>query len=260
MAAHRPAGNRVELSYDGQPCTYVRPMDAPSRPGEVCGEIHVYCTGHIVNRREGRIDRLGDPCLRGASPGQLVCRYHGGGSPQAKAAASTRMARTRALGEVGQLITEALGHIGAMTGVEQLQQAVNYAGAMSMSYRWLLDELPVQSRWSFTENTTNEGSVQRFVVVDEDGLVGPDAQGVQRLHAYEEGFRYWTRLHGQLLKTAADIGLEERAQRFREDQVRTIGTAIRSIVSGLGRDLDDPQVVPVVQAALRAIASGGPGS
>lgn len=256
MAPHRPKGNRVELSYNGIPCDYVRPMDAPSRPGEVCGEIHVHCRAHIRNRRDGRIDRLGDPCLRNASPGQLICKHHGGNAPQALAAGAANVARQRALGEVGQLITEALGHVSAMSGVEQLQQAINYAGAMSMSYRWLLDELPIQSEWSWQENTSDTGTMQRFVKVTEDGLVGPDAQGVQRLHVYEEGFRHWTRLHGQLLKTAADIGLEERAQRFREDQVRSIGTAIRAIVGGLGRDLDDPEVVPVVQAALRAIASG----
>lgn len=166
------------------------------------------------------------------------------------------VARTRALGEVGALIAEALGVIETMSGTEQLVAAINHAGAMALSYRWLLDELPVRSEWSWTEVEGPQGSRTRWVTIDEGGLIGPDAQGNQKLHAYEEGSRYWTTLHGKLLRTAADIGLEERRQRFQEDQVYTITTAIRAIVEGLGRDLDDPMVVPVVETALLAITAG----
>lgn len=245
---------RVIDSYNGVPCTWIRPDDCPVRPGEPCGQIHQTCTSHKRSTHPDRAHTRGDPCGAHAMVGQLVCRRHGGAQATARANGARRVARERALGEVGQLIAEALDQTAAMSGVEQLTQAINYAGAMSTAYRWLLDELPVQSEWSYEEHTSDSGSVQRFVVVTEEGLVGPDAQGVQRLHAYEEGFRHWTALHGKLLKSAADIGLEERRQRFQEDQVASIGTAIRSIVAGLGRELDDPEVVPVVETALRAIA------
>lgn len=245
---------RVIDSYNGIPCDWIRPDDCPVRPGEPCGQIHETCTGHKRSTSPDRADTRGDPCGAHALTGQLVCRRHGGAQATARANGARRVARERALGEVGQLIAEALDQTAAMSGVEQLTQAINYAGAMSTAYRWLLDELPVQSKWSFEEHTSDAGSVQRFVVVTEEGLVGPDAQGVQRLHAYEEGFRHWTALHGKLLRSAADIGLEERRQRFAQEQVASIGTAIRSIVAGLGRELDDPEVVPVVESALRAIA------
>ena len=245
---------RVIDSYQGVPCTWIRPDNCPERPGEPCGQIHETCRGHIRASHPDRAHRRGDPCGCHAMSGQLVCRRHGGARAASRAAGAQRVARERALGEVGQLIAEALDQTSAMSGVEQLTQAINYAGAMSTAYRWFLDELPVQSDWSFREHTSDSGSVQRFVTVDTEGLVGPDAQGVQRLHAYEEGFRHWTALHGKLLRSAADIGLEERRQRFAEDQVQAIGAAIRSIVAGLGRELDDPEVVPVVETALRAIA------
>lgn len=245
---------RVIDSYNGVPCDWIRPDDCPIRPGEPCGEIHQTCRGHKRSTNPDRADTRGDPCGAHALEGQTICRVHGGRNPNALAKGARRIARERALGEVGQLIAEALDETAALSGVDQLARAINHAGAMALAYRWLLDELPVRSEWSYEENITNEGSMQRFVVVDTEGLVGPDAQGVQRLHAYEEGFRHWIALHGKLLKTAADIGLEERRQRFAQEQVASIGAAIRSIVAGLGRELDDPEVVPVVESALRAIA------
>ena len=254
MAPRKPIPRVVE-SYGGVPCTYVRPDDCPIRPGEVCGQIHEQCTAHKKATAEENAHERGDPCGKAACRGLLVCPVHGGSSPGGRAKRERFAVRERALGEVGKLIAEALDQTAAMSGVEQLTQAINYAGAMSTAYRWLLDELPVQSEWSYEEHTSASGSVQRFVVVETEGLVGPDAHGVQRLHVYEEGFRHWTLLHGKLLKSAADIGLEERRQRFAQEQVASIGAAIRTIVQGLGRELDDPAVVPVVEAALRTIVA-----
>lgn len=252
---------RVIDSYNGVPCDTIRPDTAPNRPGEPCGEIHQHCRGHVralgLNGAPPSPERLakrGDPCRRKAMKGQLVCQTHGGAAPAARAKAERTMAKERALGEVGKLIAEALQQAEATSKIDQLGAAIDQAYAMWLGYRWLLDQLPVQSKWSFEEHTSLAGSTQRFVVVETEGLVGPDAQGVQRLHAYEEGMRYWLALHGKLLKSAADIGLEERRQRFAQEQVASIGTAIRTIVQGLGRELDDPQVVPVVEQALRSIA------
>lgn len=245
---------RVIDSYNGVPCTDVRPANAPNRPGEVCGEIHQFCTGHVKASADERAEQRGDPCRKAAVRGLLVCTMHGGSTKTARAKGAAVMAKERALGEVGELIAEALQQAAATPKVEQLGQAIDHANAMWLAYRSLLDQLPVQSEWSYEEHTSDSGSVQRFVKVETEGLVGPDAQGVQRLHAYEEGMRYWLALHGKLLKSAADIGLEERRQRFAQEQVASIGAAIRTIVVGLGRDLDDPAVVPVVESALRAIA------
>lgn len=252
---------RVIDSYQGVPCDWIRPDDCPIRPGEPCGEIHETCRAHVRARgkdgkppRPERLRKRGDPCGRHALEGQMTCGVHGAAQETARAKGRRRVAKERALGEVGQLIAETLAIAEATAKPEQLGQALDHAYAMWLGFRWLLDELPIESKWSYIEHTSDSGSVQRFVKVDTEGLVGPDAQGVQRLHAYEEGMRYWLALHGKLLKTAADIGLEERRQRFAEDQVRTIGAAIRSIVAGLGRELDDPEVVPVVESALRAIA------
>lgn len=223
-------------------------MTPAAAPCARCDTVHDpgRCNAH---------SRSGRQCRALPLPGQNVCHFHGGRSPQAQAAAQRRIARTRAIGEAGELIADALGVVEAQTGIEQLQTAINHAGAMALAYRWLLDELPLQSTWSWEEIDGAQGSRSRWVNVDAEGLTGPDAQGVQRLHVYEEGFRHWTGLHVRLLKVAADIGLEERRQRFQEAQVTAIGQAIRIVVAGLGRDLDDPQVVPIVEQALRVITA-----
>lgn len=235
-------------------------------PCNTCGQIHTRCASHTKATSPERAERRGQPCGAAAMVGQTVCAQHGGKAPQNRAAATRRITRQRAIGEVGALMAEALGVIEPLSGTEQLVMAINHAGAMALSYRWLLEELPERTQWSWTRPnsitpddgpTLQVGPPTRWVVIESEGRIGPDQHGNQQLHAYEEGFRHWTALHGKLLKTAADIGLEERRQRFAEDQVRTIGTAIRAIVHGLGRELDDPTVVPVVEAALAVIARDG---
>ncbi|WGX98743.1 hypothetical protein [Nocardioides sp. L-11A] len=51
-------------------------------PCQRCGQIHPRCTAHSK--------RSGAPCGRHPSQGQEVCKIHGGGSPQAIAAAERR--------------------------------------------------------------------------------------------------------------------------------------------------------------------------
>lgn len=253
----RPPGPiaRVVDSYHGVPCDYVRPASAPIRPGEVCGQIHTRCTAHLKASAPERAQQRGDPCRAPAMEGQVVCRKHGGGPKHSRAAGAARVEAQRARGRVAPLVAEALAQVQTMSGADQLLNAIHHAGAMALSYRWLLDELPVESQWSWEEVQGEAGGKKRWVNVETAGLHGPDAQGVGRLHAYEEAYRYWTSLHGKLLVEAAKVGLDERRQAIAETQVQAIGAAIRIVVAGLGRDLDDPTVVPVVEAALRALTA-----
>ena len=186
-----------------------------------CGWVHTTCKAHLK--------RVKNPCGNLALTGQLVCRHHGGRAPQNKAKANERIAMERALGEVGKLLAASRLVVEGRTGVEQLQNAINTAGTMAHAYGVLAGRL--------------------------DSLAAaPDEQGRVRLHVYDEGYYRWTKLHGELLRIAATIGLEERRQLFEEQQVAKIGTAIETLVAGLGRSLDDPAVVPVVESALRMIA------
>lgn len=179
------------------------------------------------------------------------CYKHGGNTKNAIIHAT----RVAAENEMGFLIRDALGELDGVPGHEQLGMAIRHAGAMSLVYRRLLDELPVESEWSFLEvQGRGPHAPQRWVTVQETGLLGPDQHGQMQLHPYEAAFGRWTKLHAQLLKTAHDIGMEERRQAFAEAQVRAIGDAIVSMVESLGHQLDDPVVVPIVETTLRSIA------
>jgi hypothetical protein len=180
------------------------------------------------------------------------CYKHGGATVSGR----KNGARLAAEATVGELVVEALGELDGVPGHEQLGMAIMHAGAMALVYRRLLDELPVESEWSFqrVESHGQFSTPQRWVTVSKTGLAGPDQHGQLQLHPYEAAFARWTKLHASLLKTAHDIGMEERRQAFQETQVRTITDALIALVESLGHDLDDPKVVPIVDATLRSIA------
>jgi hypothetical protein len=208
-----------------------------------CGARLTSGTGYCANPAGKNTDHLGH--------GQ--CSKHGGSTRNGRKAG----ARMRAEGMVGALIVEALGVVEEMPGHDQLGQAIRHAGAMALGFRWLLDELPVESEWSFEVRYGGGegGAPVRWVNVQTSGLIGPDSKGQATLHPYEAAFEKWTKLHAQLLKVAHDIGMEERRQLLAERQVAVIGDALRSLVEGLGHELDDPVVVPIVEKSLRLIAS-----
>lgn len=215
---------------------------------DICGWVHTRCKGHSKTW-------AGAPCSKTRSAGQLVCRNHGGAAPQAIRAAAKRIAERKAVDEAGALIEEAGHVIGAMDLGDQLVAAIQQAGAMALAYRWLLDQLPQEAEWSYREVGGGEGGAPvRWVDVAAAGLLGPDSKGVLQLHAYEEGLRHWTSLHGRMLVEAAKLGLDERRQLFAERQVAEIGDAVVDLVAGLGLDLDSPEVVPVVELFLRRVA------
>lgn len=212
-----------------------------------CGWIHSRCKGHRT-RSNKQV-----PCRVVAMRGQLVCGSHGGRKPAARTAGLQRVAKERALGEIGGLLAEALEDAEATPVPDQMLAGINRAYAMMTIYTGLLAELDDDSEWSFETNVTAEGSMQRFVNVDRLGLAGPDQHGNLKLHPYEEALRHWTGLHGRLVKAAADIGLEERRTAIEEQRATIVVGVIRHIVDGLGRALDDPEVVPVVESAIKML-------
>lgn len=70
----------------------------------------------------------------------------------------------------------------------------------------------------------------------------------------------WLRMYrderAHLAKVAKDCiaaGIAERQVRLAEEQGRVLAEVVRSIVTGLGRDLNDPEVRRVVEPALRLV-------
>jgi hypothetical protein len=251
-----PVLARVAQLFADGPCDKVIVLDDGTE--QACGLVHTRCRGH-ARSTDNRSDdpdrrRKGDPCCRQAIAGAVVCPSHGAGAPQAKVKAQERVVEARALGEVGKLHADGLAAMEGLTGVEQMILRIDSAGARAFGFEQLLNALPERSQWSYTTNVDDKGAMQRFVLIEEEGRVGPDDKGNIKLHVYEEGLRYWSAEHARLLKIAADIGIEERRLQLRTDQVRLVTSVIRHVVAGLGHDLDDPAVVPVVSAALQGMS------
>lgn len=222
---------------------------------ERCGLVHEHCKAHRSPKQTEGDPNV--PCRVNATEGRLVCWRHGGKTPRALEGGQRRLAQERALGEVGELLAEAEQAVAGLTAVEHLEAGIRTAAAMATGYRWLLDQMDERADWDWEETDGPNGGVQRTVKVTSQGLLGPNARGEVRLHPYEEGLRHWTRLHGELVKNAMVLGLEERKLTLSTELVDRFGGAIIGLVAGLGHNLDDPKVIPVVEAALRVIAGDG---
>jgi hypothetical protein len=214
--------------------------------GEVCPDcdaaghphIHDRCLGHAKHtndeRRAAAIERWGHgapwPCERPPLDGLEVCQHHGGSTGKSKAKAAERVEEARVLGRMGKLMAEA----GAVT--DDLQDHEALLGVIRKIRRmvWALD-------WMIEGSETPLG-VNRFGEQVEHPLVAMHLKYAALLGNMEEG--------------ALKLGLAVRRQQFHESQVAQIGAMVRELVTGLGRTLDDPEVVPVVERALALVAEG----
>lgn len=219
-----------------------------------CGQIHERCAAHAKSKPYDRDAGIGTPCRSRPEEGAQVCHKHGGGSPQAKANAAERRTAAAAEGRAGSLLAECYGEIAEMSGPQQMLDAIVFAGSMARAYRTLLAELPEQATWHWEPDGSEKGADR--VNITEQGWVGPDARGQQATHVYEQRALHWTKLHADLLKTAHDMGIAEQEQARRERYATSVGDAIRTLVAGLGRELNDPEVVPLVERSLQIIAGG----
>jgi hypothetical protein len=161
-----------------------------------------------AERCTGTAKSTGERCTQPAIPGGTVCRYHGGGAPQVKAAAEQRLLFRRAV-----LEAETLGlprEIDPHTAL--LEELHRTAGAV----QWLA-----------------------AVVADlERAQVAGDSVWV-RLYGDERD-----RLV-KVAKTCVDVGIEERRVRLAESAGAQLAAVVRAVLDRLG--LSDEQRVLALQ-------------
>jgi hypothetical protein len=179
------------------------------------------CMGHKVDRETGARTHCGKPAMHG----QTKCRSHGGASSQAKAAAEKRVERAKVERQVAAL---------GLVVPKEVDPAT-----------MLLDEVAMAAGYV----NLLAGLVERE---GEDGLTQWGVGG-------RTESAYWSMLTEQrkMLLNAAKAciaaGIAERQVRLAEDQGRLLADVVRTIVTGLGRDLNDPEVRRVVEPALRLV-------
>jgi hypothetical protein len=170
-------------------------MDDPRGPAP---DGRVWCRAHSK--------QSGAPCKKLAVPGATVCRNHGAGAPQVRAAAARRVEEQRVRGEVAARIEEVAAAAASMHPIETMEMARAYSHAMAQ----VLAE--VQS--------------------EADLAGGLDGQ----VTAAAEMFRRWTELAMKAGKTAADAGIDERRLSLSEaqwDQLAAIFDAVQASLLAL---------------------------
>lgn len=227
----RPTGiERVVASYAGTPCAKLRPADAPTRPGQPCGEIHAWCRGHVRSRSA---PNYGDPCGSPALLGLKTCRPHGGQLPEARAV-NERARAQRAYGRLTgastpvddpvRLLAELAGEMRAtQLGLRELVTQIQEQGG---------DQLSIEAG---AEYESEEGA-GRHPKVTGEGLVVRTPAGAYALHPlFAESQAMDARL-GALLAAMAKLGIEERLAVVEEKQFAVMSTALAVVFERMGLD------------------------
>lgn len=261
----RPTGiDRVRNSYAGVPCAKLRPADAPTRPGQPCGEIHAWCRGHVRSRSA---PNYGDPCGSPALLGLKTCLPHGGQLPEARAVNE----RAKAQREYGRLT-------GASTPVgDPVRLLAELAGEMretQLGLRELVAKIQEQEGDALSIEAgahyeTEEGGTGQHPAVTGEGLVVRTPAGAYALHPlFAESQAMDARL-GVLLAAMAKLGIEERLAKVEEGQFAVMSTALAVVFERMGLDpalamghlavaLRDQEALPgTVSEVIQATATMG---
>ncbi len=183
----------------------------------------------------------GEPCGNWPMAGQRVCRKHGGGSPQAKAAAERRMQTAQA--------TQAVVTFGLPREVDPrdalLEEVYRAAGAVDWLQQQVQALTPDQVVWGKAEEV--------------DKTAG-EFPGIDTTH--KAAVNVWVELLNRERKHLVDVckaavaaGLEERRVRLAEQQGAMLAGAIKAILNDLDLSAEQQAMVStVVPRHLRAVA------
>lgn len=217
---------RVIDSFNGVPCTYVRPDAAPVRPGEPCGEIHTRCIGHLSARKDEDhrlYQRIGDPCTMPALKGQCVCRLHGGKAKQNLAKGAERVADEQA----AAALTKVLGEVDAREIRDPSRALAQLAGEIQQAK-----------------------DAARHLMRHADNLVDTPTGGMD-VHPY---VKLYERLVGQYRGILVDMGKLDIDERIANVEELTLSMQMAAIVAGLAdAGVDTPEVRKAIAARFQAL-------
>jgi hypothetical protein len=171
-----------------------RPTRAATRTTcATCGNVHVKCSGHRKTNK--------GPCGMNPADGAEVCRMHGGGAPQVKAAAARRVHDEkvkRALATYGIPVDDGDPEELLLEEVRRTAGHVLWVGSKIAE----LDEEALiwgQKQATHQEGTTVEGYVNVDTTVDAAGL-----------HAWLDVYMKERAHLVKACKTAIDAGIKQR--------------------------------------------------
>lgn len=216
---------RVIASYNGVACTELRPTGAPIRPGEPCGQIHEHCRAHVKPKKPDHERYLlwGDPCGDQAMVGQLVCRRHGGGTPQARGKGAERVADRLA------------------------EQALRKRFGRPVP-REIRDPTLALARLAGELEQAKDAALEMVGELD-DLLAGDD------VHPYVKLYERLTAQCRGLLVDMAKVDTGDRIASIEQMQIELQFAAVLAALADAG--VDSPEVRTAIAARLRALPADG---
>ncbi len=176
-------------------------MTSDPKPCDRCGEPHPKCIGH---------KRSGAPCGQKRMNGQLVCRMHGGSSPQALAKAEERMAEAQAEAMVRQLW---VGLEQATPVTDPVLALQRLAGALEQ----MVDTLGVRVN-----------SMASIEAGSDLAQVRGHASALDKVIGHLRG----------LLADMVRLGIAQQRLQLERDQARMVGVAVNEALDALGVSVD----------------------
>lgn len=175
--------------------------------------------------------KRGNPCRQRPIPGGKVCRYHGGGAPQVRAAGLRRLAAVKIQADAEAAV--------AQLGVESVEDPLGSLSKLAAGSQAMLESLGAR--------VNALGDIETW-----DDKSAPHARVA--LEAYE---RALDRTH-RLLDTLVKYGYAERQIAIAESEALLVSGIIRRVIAGLGLAPEQVKQAQVLLAAeFRALDSKG---
>lgn len=219
---------------------------------------HRTCNGH--KRVEGNTGVRLSPCMKYPITGAEVCRTHGGGAPQVRAAAAQREV-DRAMTNVLNLLEIKQEHRDRSPDEHLLDEVARSAQAVE----WLAQQVS-RLYWPDAEET---GEMTWVTAIDPDmgdlievpmrsRLVGPDHNADLAIHPFWKKLDEERDRHARMAKMAIDAGISERLVRLAESQAQQMVAIVLHVIAAL--DLTPAQQVTAKKAVAEKMRALRPGT
>lgn len=199
---------------------------APGRSGPPTSRVSTVDDARDPRRCNGTSKQTGKPCQLFPVPGATVCRFHGGGAPQVRAAARRRLAQQEAAASLAEV-----GVYPVTNPVEAFADLVSEVVALKDHFAdrvAQLESLRYTSTWNTEQMRTEVALYER--ALDRSG---------------------------RLLAQWVSLGLETRRVEMSQQVADQVSALISALLVDFGIDPREPNVRGTVRRHLNAIIETG---